>query len=395
MQRRDTTWASAVSLACLLALACVVGCTPPPPAPTPEPFAGVKAAEAPLAAAVAWLWQQQRDDGSWRSQYGLMRSGQSLTPFVLDALLDVPESIAPRPADGFERALAFLREHINDQGVLGRQDSLILDYPNYATAYALKCLVRAGRPEDAKQIATMRAYLLAEQFNEDRGIGPDHPAYGGWGFGEELASGQVGHVDLAHTRRVLEALAATGEVPSPVLARSGGFLERLQSLPATPGGEATRRRADGGFHFSPVVPVANKASRPDQPGHPSYATATCDGLLAWFAHGPAADLDATERALRWLENRPDFGFPAGVPRDSHEGWGDALHFYHLAVRGEVARRLPSRTRQRWGEALLAVLTEQQHDDGSFRNAVNSLQKEDDPLLATTHAVRALRAAVAD
>ena len=43
---------------------------------------------AALPHAVEYLWSQQASDGGWHSRtYGLLRSGQALTPFVLDALL--------------------------------------------------------------------------------------------------------------------------------------------------------------------------------------------------------------------------------------------------------------------------------------------------------------------
>ena len=47
--------------------------------------------QAPLRRAVDYLWAQQAEDGGFHSAtYGLLRSGQSLTPFVLNALLSVP-----------------------------------------------------------------------------------------------------------------------------------------------------------------------------------------------------------------------------------------------------------------------------------------------------------------
>ena len=58
-------------------------------------------APALAARAAAWLWAQQDADGAWRSRtYGLLRSGQALTPFLLHALLDVPQRACPRPAGG-------------------------------------------------------------------------------------------------------------------------------------------------------------------------------------------------------------------------------------------------------------------------------------------------------
>jgi hypothetical protein len=75
----------------------------------------------PLARAVEFLWAQQAEDGGFHSStYGLLRSGQSLTPFALGALLDVPESVARRPDKGIDRALEFIRKNTNAQGELGR-----------------------------------------------------------------------------------------------------------------------------------------------------------------------------------------------------------------------------------------------------------------------------------
>ncbi len=60
-----------------------------------------------LAAATEYLWRQQGDDGGWHSpQYGVLRSGQALTPFVLDAPLRVPEATASRTKGGVDRAVA-------------------------------------------------------------------------------------------------------------------------------------------------------------------------------------------------------------------------------------------------------------------------------------------------
>src|SRR5262245_40216782 len=83
----------------------------------------VRSHEPPLARAAAYLWRQQAPDGGWHSRtYGLLRSGQSLTPFVLDALLQVPQDVYPVPAAKVERALAFIRSHARATGALGLAD---------------------------------------------------------------------------------------------------------------------------------------------------------------------------------------------------------------------------------------------------------------------------------
>src|ERR1700686_2332230 len=96
-----------------------------------------------LKKAAQFLWAQQAEDGGWHShRYGLLRSGQSLTPFVLDALLGVPESVLPRPLEAVDRAIAFIKRDINADGSLGLMDSVAPDYPNYATGLAVRAIVR-------------------------------------------------------------------------------------------------------------------------------------------------------------------------------------------------------------------------------------------------------------
>ena len=76
-----------------------------------------------LSAAAEYLWSMQGEDGGWHSpQYGVLRSGQALTPFVLDALLAVPESTFARPQGGVDRALAFIVAHVDEAGCIGRND---------------------------------------------------------------------------------------------------------------------------------------------------------------------------------------------------------------------------------------------------------------------------------
>src|SRR4030095_4488840 len=73
-----------------------------------------------LTRAAQYLWAQQAADGGFHSAtYGLLRSGQSLTPFVLGALLRVPDATVPAPAGGVDRAIAFIRRHTRVDGALG------------------------------------------------------------------------------------------------------------------------------------------------------------------------------------------------------------------------------------------------------------------------------------
>lgn len=98
-----------------------------------------------LSRTARWLWAQQSDDGGWHSTtYGLLRSGQSLTPFVLDALLSVPHEAA-----GVDKAFEFLKRNTNADGSLGLADSAGPDYPNYATGLAVRVAARLKRDASA------------------------------------------------------------------------------------------------------------------------------------------------------------------------------------------------------------------------------------------------------
>src|ERR1700733_10388266 len=115
----------------------------------------VRTEQPALQKAVQYLWNQQGADGGWPSHtYGLLRSGQSLTPFVLDALLQVPD----QPSDRIDRAIEFIRHNTNAEGALGMIDPSLPDYPNYGTALAVRSLCRAKRPGWQQQIAPMVAY---------------------------------------------------------------------------------------------------------------------------------------------------------------------------------------------------------------------------------------------
>jgi hypothetical protein len=383
---------------CLLIAIVFAGCASRPEAALPR-GASSKADE-PLARAAAWLWAQQAEDGGWHSQtYGLLKSGQALTPFVLHALLEVPEDVAPSPPGAVERGLDFLRRHLNEEAALGLADPAVLEYPNYSTAYALLCFENGGVPDDRARVVRMERYLLAQQYGERRGFDREHPAYGGWGFGEHLATSVVGHMDLAHTRRVLEALRACECSDAEAFQRSLHFLRLVQRHPSETrpqpvlqglaAEEPATEAYDGGFYFSPIVLAANKGREEESqpPYFRSYATATCDGLLALLAAGVPAEDERVQKAISWLRRHPLLDRPEGIPTDHPEPWYDALHFYHLAARSEAyaAVSWPGD----WRGEIRSHLAALQQADGSFVNSRSHLMKEDDPLLCTALAVIAL------
>ena len=317
--------------------------------------------------AAAWLCARQQADGSFRSaHYAVLRSGQAMTPFVLRALLHTNAD-----ATAVRRALEFVRASIDADGAIGYGDPELLEYPVYATANAILALVECGHAEDRGRIAAMATWLQRQQCGEDRGFTPQEPAYGAFGFGARgLRPGEPGHVDLAHTRFALQALAAAERLDPVTRQRALALLGRLQ-------------RPDGGFYFSPVVAAANKAARDEAGRFRPYATATADGLLALRALGITATDPRMTRARAWLARHADANRIGGIDERPAEPWHDALRFYHAMVLAEAWP--PERG------MVAAMLAPRQAADGSFRSELVSAMKEDDPLLATALALRALTA----
>ena len=354
--------------------------------------------EAMLADACAYLWSMQDADGGWHSAtHGLLRGGQAWTPFVLHTLLETPADACAPPENAVARALDFIRRHLNETGTLGLSDPDVLEYPNYATAYALRVLARQGEAEDAPRVEAMVAYLTGQQFAEQRGFGPGDAVYGGWGFGEvRLPPGRTGHVDLSHTRRVLQALHDVGYADPVLWQRAEAFLRLVQKHPADARLQAAGLDSlvyDGGFFASPVVPSVNKSAPLESDSlllYGSYATATCDGLLALLAAGVDRRDDRVQAALEWLRTHDEMAYPQGMAPDHPAQWQRVMFYYHLGVRAEVYDALDEPGP--WREAMVQVLSGKQRADGSFANPYGALNKEDDPILATALAVLALRAA---
>lgn len=311
-----------------------------------------------------WLWSKQAADGGWHSEtYGLLRSGQSLTPFVLLTLLETDPAADPEAID---KALRFIAANTARDGSLGRVDEAFQDYPNYATSLAIRAIAKARREGWQARIAPMVRYLRSQQFQEDTGWKPADAPYGGWGMGgEPLRPPHTGHVDLSMTRHVLQALRDAGVgADDPALRRARVYLQKLQN-------------PDGGFIFSTTEEDTNKAGCPASGECRSYGTATADGVLAQTATG--AD---PAKAWRWLaEHQRDPQRIAGFGGPAYERWHAGLAFYYGAALAEAASAV--------GQAVPAWHKPVPGRDGYYVNAEN-LVKEDDPLIATVFALRQLR-----
>ena len=165
--------------------------------------------------AARYLWAKQHEDGGWHSEtYGLLRSGQSLTPFVLSALLEVPEEIVPRDREAVGRAIRFLAAHVNADGALGLFDPVSMDYPTYATALALRAVHEAADRSDLP--ARLLARMRHTQFAEPLGWKREHGSYGAWGMGGTDRLPLVQNARPGETDPAESSLRTCGEPPPPL-----------------------------------------------------------------------------------------------------------------------------------------------------------------------------------
>ena len=334
-----------------------------------------------LVRGAQYLLSRQADDGGWHSHtYGLLRSGQSLTPFVLDALLQIPEAAYQLPQARTDRALAFIQNNTRPDGVLGMADPQIPDYPNYSTALAVSTLCKARRTGWEKRVQLMVSYLRGQQFTEKNGWHSTDPVYGAWGMGGgRRTPPDTGHVDLSMTRYVLEALRAAA-VPTPdhLFEQARVFVERCQNFdPKHPDD------ADGGFFFSTTEFDTNKAGS-DGKHFRSYGTTTADGILALLAIGRPLDDLRIAAAQRWLSvHHRDMNVP-GFVGEAYQRWPRGLAFYYSSASTQAFRALHMEA----GSGIVDALKRTQRADGSWANTEN-LVKEDDPLIATAFAIHAL------
>jgi len=364
---------------------------------------------------VAWLWDQQSDDGGWHSKtHAVLKDGKALTPYILYYLLQVPVDIYPTREEKLRQGIEFVRHDLFASMMMNKDSTQEFNYPNYSAAYALR-LLHATNTDTLLQ-RRLANYLLSQQFIESRGIRPDQLAYGGWGYGEpDLKPGDYGHVDISHTRRITEALIETKFLnPANAAAQVNFVLHQNTLILETPdrvkaitlfleGAQRSREddrlyegcfsRAklpyDGGFVSSMATLPTNKCQPVIINGtgiyYPSYATATCDGFLALHALG-LNQSQAYQDAKQWLTDHQQIEVVDGLSSQDAEQWYLVMHYYHLSVRAEAMMK--ARIQGPWIEKMKSVLVSEQQKGGYYINPLGGVNKEDDPLMATIFCVQA-------
>jgi hypothetical protein len=358
-----------------------------------------------LAAATRAMVAAQSPDGAWRSHtYGAMKDGLSLSPPVLKMVVFGPA--VPGGEEARRRGAEYLVRCVRQDGSIDAGE-FGLGYPVYTAATATIVLTWLRVPDGERARAGWLRVLRSRQLTEDLGWRPDNPAYGGWGD-SVVPSAQLSephpHVwaidaDLSSTLFAVGALRVAGaSADDPAVRKALRFVERCQNF-AVGQTEGDLGFDDGGFFFSPVNTLRNKAGEAgtDRAGrvrYHSYGSATADGLRALLRCGAPLQSPRVLAARRWLERHFSVSTNPGVFELAREVERDATYYYYCWSLAHAFRALGIETISTesgpvsWPNALATELIRRQRNDGTWSNRY-SAAKEDDPLVATPLAAGAL------
>jgi len=323
-----------------------------------------------LRAAAGFLTARQSRDGAWRSEsHAVFRGGETLTPVVLWALQSADTAATAR-------GLHWLEALTDSQA---RRTAVA--YPLFTAGYSAQVFAASG---DARRAALWADVIESLRIRAELGWPADAAACGAWGDSATppRLPREVSPVpdmlapNISATVLALQALRAVGRRAESALP----FIGSCQNFSAGDPGDFN----DGGFFFTPGDPVRNKAGiagRDSTVRYRSYGSATCDGILALRACGVPDGHPRLRAALDWLRVNSHGIANGGVWPRERLAARDSLFFYHAQGLAAVALQSQSRT---LADALRVV----QASDGSWMGLAPD-SCEDEPLLATAFAMRAL------
>jgi squalene-hopene/tetraprenyl-beta-curcumene cyclase len=344
-------------------------------------------ARAAMQRGARYLAAHQQENGSWSDQV-------AITGLVVTALVGTGlEGFGPE-----SEIVAAALEHIRSAA---REDGGIYEdfYAGYSTSVCAMALVEAGMQQDRELIAKARAFLLRGQADEDEGLEPGDPGYGGWGYEPDPSGEGMHRPDMSNTQFALEAIrsleqmaeedraeAQPGEagVTETELAydRAIEFLQRCQNLRAT--NDQPWASNDGGFVYRPGESNAGETA---EGGLRSYGGMTYAGLKSMiYAKLDRAD-PRVRAAYQWACRHWSVTENPGLGEQG-------LYYYYvtmaraLNVYGEERIADGAGVSHDWRVELVDQLLRVQNADGSWVNE-NGRWMEQMPDLVTAYALLAL------
>ena len=323
-----------------------------------------------VAGGLHYLRGQQAPDGS------LLRS-VGITALALRAFLESPEKYNEADGAFITRQVDYLLAHARPDGSISNS----LQSTAYNTAVALNALAATKNPKHESVIAAARKFLLQHQIDEDDGYKPDHPFYGGIGYG----GGE--RPDLSNVYIVLEGLKATATDPKdPVWQKALAFVNRTQNRSES--NDQKWAANDGGFAYRPGSNPAEYEN-----GTASYGGMTAAGLLSLLYAGTDKADPRVQAAYKWMTANYTLDFNPGTTKKH-----GIFYFYNAFAKvmrayGEDSFVDGKGQRRNWRNELAQKLLSLQSPDGSWANRDSNAWWEDRPQLVTAWSVIALEHAL--
>lgn len=357
--------------------------------------------ERAIALGADFLVREQQPDGLWKSRtYGLLKDGTALTPLVLGSLPKSKSTEAARRS-----GLAVLNSWVNTESRVIRIRRP-LESPVYTAALSVVAL-HDSAPQDHSVLFAWHDLLRRHQLNAQSHWSTKDPEFGGWGYGHDLplkpSEGErlspLAEPNLSATIFALEALDCIPDKTNTTSIRTDAlkFVEQCQNW-AENSAATDQRYHDGGFHFMRNDDFRNKAGAAgiDSTGQTrfiSYGSATADGLRALRRCGLPANHPRVIAARTWLSDHFGNGSHPGDYPAARSQLKPSLDYYYAhsvaAAFRETKPTDPRLAHGAWAVVLSTLLTSRQQQDGSWSNPAPDV-REDDPLIATSFALRALQ-----
>jgi squalene-hopene/tetraprenyl-beta-curcumene cyclase len=323
-----------------------------------------------VAGGLHYLREQQAPDGSLLKSVGI-------TALALRAFLESPEKYTEADGPFITRQVEYLVANARSDGSI----SASLQSTAYNTAVALNALAATRNPKYDAVIAAGRKFLTSHQADEGEGYKPDHPYYGGIGYG----GGE--RPDLSNVYIVLEGLKASSTDPKdPVWQKVLTFVNRSQNRSES--NDQKWAANDGGFAYRPGSNPAEYEN-----GTASYGGMTAAGLLSLLFAGVDKSDPRVQAAYKWmtanytLETNPGTSKKHGI-----------FYFYNafakvMSAYGEDSFTDDKGQKHNWRNELVQKLLSLQAADGSWANRDSNAWWEDRPQLVTAWSVIAIEHAL--
>ncbi|MDP1662616.1 MAG: prenyltransferase/squalene oxidase repeat-containing protein [Phycisphaerales bacterium] len=370
--------------------------------------------EALAAKAIAYLrTKQDPKSGAW----GVAPSAPdkpapptfpAFSGLIVSALLMQPGIDTSDPA--VSKALDYmLSQQQADGGIYDRllpvyNTSIVLSALAHVDSDAARAAIKKG--QDFLRTSQWGAPVLVNSPDKPASVvGPDHPFYGGWGYGSNSRP------DISNLTFAVQALADTGVGPDdPAMQRAIVFLQRIQMIEKGAGGKVindqpyAKGSSQGGFIYATASNDKTVGQGQSQAGVidetltsgetvsmlRAYGSVSYAGFKSYLYAGLKKDDPRVAAVMDFVRHNYTL---AENPKFGSDG---QYYYYVMFARALSAARVDTvdavgsdgkSTPQNWRADLINQLATMQNDDGSFKS-VNKRWMEDNTTLITAYALLA-------